>query len=196
MGIKRTVTTDYWTDSVVMFDMDSDDKLLYLFLLTNPNTNVIGCYECDVRYMEQMTGMDDRRVKAALEHLWELGRVEYDEDTREVLIPRWPDHNWSASPKLDAAIEKAIPSVKSERFAQRVIARYDARGTVSRPYGDAAAPEAGGKQSKKHPHCPECGAMLGVRDNYNGNYTCSKCGGVIAKDAVVWKKTNGRDGKG
>lgn len=45
MAIFRQVYIDFWTDSKVSDNFTPEDRYFMLFLLTNPSTNMIGCYE-------------------------------------------------------------------------------------------------------------------------------------------------------
>ena len=40
----RLVYTEFWQDPKVMEEMTPEDKYFYLYLLTNPCTNMIGVY--------------------------------------------------------------------------------------------------------------------------------------------------------
>lgn len=119
------VSTSFWDDIKVHYDMSADDKLLFVFLLTNPQTSVTGVYEIDKRYMADLTGMSQERVCASLDKLCGLGVVDYDDDTCEVLIRNWPGHNWSSSGKLAAAVESAVRGIKSQRFASYIAREHE-----------------------------------------------------------------------
>ena len=68
----RTVNTRFWSDGYIE-GLDPSEKLLYLYLLTNPNTDICGIYELSLRDMAFHTGFDkDMLMKI-------LGRFQYDE---------------------------------------------------------------------------------------------------------------------
>lgn len=120
MALHRMISTSLWTDPCVQFDMTSDDMLMFLFLLTNPLTSVTGVYEIDIRYAAQQTKLGSERAMKAIEHLEELGRIEYCADTREVFIVNWAKNNWTRSPKLESAVRKALTDIKSDDFRRKV----------------------------------------------------------------------------
>ena len=69
---KRAVNSSFWKDSYVI-DLDPSEKLLFLYLLTNPQANIAGVYEISIREMAFDTGYDkDMIVKI-------LARFERDE---------------------------------------------------------------------------------------------------------------------
>ena len=45
MAIYRNVSMSFWTDSKVADDFTAEDRYFYLYLFTNPHTNLCGCYE-------------------------------------------------------------------------------------------------------------------------------------------------------
>lgn len=56
MAIFRQVHTDFWTDSKVSDNFTPEDRYFMLFLLTNPSTNMIGCYEISKKNMAFLLG--------------------------------------------------------------------------------------------------------------------------------------------
>ena len=43
MAVFRTISNSFWTDSKVDDTFTPEDKYFYLYLLTNPHTNICGC---------------------------------------------------------------------------------------------------------------------------------------------------------
>lgn len=61
----RSVNTHFWTDGFII-DLDPTEKLLFLYLLTNPLANIAGCYEISLRQIVFDTGIEQSRVTAIL----------------------------------------------------------------------------------------------------------------------------------
>ncbi len=71
MAKERVVNTRFWDDSYIM-TLDPIEKLLFLYLITNPLTNIAGVYEISPKRIGFDTGLDrDMVVKI-------LGRFEVD----------------------------------------------------------------------------------------------------------------------
>lgn len=134
MTLYRTVHTSFWYDTKVCDDMTANERYMTLYLLTNPHTNIIGCYEVSKASISRETGLCDDDVTSILERLEQLGVARYCEKTREVLLLHWHRYNWSTSPKTYAAIRKALPMVKSHEFAKYVADRYNESEKVTDPY--------------------------------------------------------------
>ena len=62
----RSVNTRFWDDAYVQ-ELTPTDKLLFLYLLTNTLTNLIGIYEITQKRMEFDTGINSQTVRKALE---------------------------------------------------------------------------------------------------------------------------------
>ena len=61
MSKLRSVNTHFWDDTFTS-DLDPIEKLLFLYLLTNPNTNMLGVYELSLRRISFDTGIDKDMV--------------------------------------------------------------------------------------------------------------------------------------
>ncbi len=61
MAKKRYVNTRFWQDNYIV-GLDPVEKLLYLYLLTNPLTDICGIYELPMRQVAFDTGIDKEMV--------------------------------------------------------------------------------------------------------------------------------------
>ena len=48
MASYRNISMDFWTDSKVVDDFTPEDRYIYLYCMTNPHTNLCGCYEVSI----------------------------------------------------------------------------------------------------------------------------------------------------
>lgn len=76
MGKLRSVNTHFWSDNYII-DLDPIEKLLFLYLLTNENTNMIGVYEIHVRKIVFDTGIDRDMVLNIFERFNDDNKVSY-----------------------------------------------------------------------------------------------------------------------
>ncbi|MBT7338301.1 MAG: hypothetical protein HN802_01205 [Candidatus Jacksonbacteria bacterium] len=72
MSKQRVVNDSFWTDPYVE-DLDPSEKLLFIYLLTNPLCNVAGIYEIKIKRIAYETGFDKEMVEKI------LGRFEKDD---------------------------------------------------------------------------------------------------------------------
>lgn len=136
MAIYRAIQTSFWTDAKVADTFSPDEKLMYLYLLTNPRTNLCGCYELSIRRAAFEIGLKKEQVEKLLEALKEKRVVAYDAGTGEVLIVNWHRYNWTLSPKFRKPLISEIKTVKHEpfrKYLEELLNRYS-DDTVSIPY--------------------------------------------------------------
>lgn len=109
----------FWTDAKVVEDFTPEDKLFYFYLLTNPHTNLIGCYEITVRQISNELGYSKDSVENLIKR-FEIHHqnISYDRTTKELLVVNWSKFNWTKSPKLIIAVEKSLKNVKNEVFRE------------------------------------------------------------------------------
>jgi hypothetical protein len=68
MAKQRMVNTKFWDDSYII-KIDPIEKLLFLYFLTNPLTNISGIYEISLRRIAFDTGIDSEMVLKILNRL-------------------------------------------------------------------------------------------------------------------------------
>ena len=56
MAIYRSVHVAFWKDPKVLEEFTPEDKLFFLYLMTNPNTTQIGIYKVQILYIEKKDG--------------------------------------------------------------------------------------------------------------------------------------------
>ena len=135
MAIYRSVHTTFWTDTKVSDDFSPEDKYFMLYCLTNPYTNIIGCYEISIKQIANDMGYSRDSVESLIKRFKEHHKIiDYDFDTKELFIKNWYRYNWTNSPKLDQPLINAIKGVKNDSFRNEIIDLYNSRDTVSIPY--------------------------------------------------------------
>lgn len=138
MAIYRTINLSFWTDSKVDDDFTPEDKYFYLYLLTNPQTNICGCYEVSIKQMANQTGYNRDTVERLIKRFEDVHHViGYSKSTKEILVFNWHRYNWNKSPKMITAIESVAKYIKCKRFRDYIFQMVDdlKNNRVSIPYG-------------------------------------------------------------
>ncbi len=136
MAIYRNIQMAFWTDSKVIDDFTPEDKFFYLYLLTNPHTNLCGAYEISVKQMSDETGYSRDTIEKLLKRFAEVHKVAYySQDTKELLVINWHKYNWTNSEKFRKPLLKEINSVKNDNFKNYLLDLFSGTDTVSLPYG-------------------------------------------------------------
>lgn len=117
MAIYRNVQLSFWTDRKVEEDFTPEDKYFYLYLFTNPHTNLCGCYELGIRQAVRETGYNEDTVLRLIDRFENVhGVISYDKKTKEILILNWHKYNWTKSGEFMKGLDKHINNVKSDEF--------------------------------------------------------------------------------
>ena len=76
MSKYRSVNTHFWDDTYTL-SLDPTEKLIFLYLLTNPLTNISGIYEISLRRMANDTGIDKDMIAGIFTRFEKDKRVLY-----------------------------------------------------------------------------------------------------------------------
>lgn len=126
MAIYRNISTTFWTDSKVADDFTADDKYIYLYLFTNPHSNLCGCYEVSYKQIAYEAGISVDKAKKLMNRLQNAFNViRYDEKTKEVLILNWHKYNWTKSEKFRKPLLKEIEKIKNPSFKGYLLKAYN-----------------------------------------------------------------------
>ena len=115
MAVYRKINVNFWEDEKIIDEFTPEDKFFMLYLMTNPHTNQIGCYQISTRQMEFETGYLKETILKLIKRFEDVHRIiKYSEDTKEILILNWHKYNWSNSPKIFACMMKEYENIKSK----------------------------------------------------------------------------------
>ena len=121
MAIYRNVQLSFWTDNKVEDDFTPEDKYFYLYLLTNPQTNICGCYEVSWSQLTQQTGYNKDTVIRLLDRFEKVHQIiKFSKTTKEILILNWCKYNWSKSEDTLKGVLKVAEHIKNKEFKKYV----------------------------------------------------------------------------
>ena len=121
MAIYRNVQLSFWTDSKVEDDFTPEDKYFYLYLITNPQTNICGCYQISYAQVTNQTGYNKDTVNRLIERFENVHKViRFCRETKEILLLNWYKYNWSKSEKTLAGVENVAKHIKTPEFKEYV----------------------------------------------------------------------------
>lgn len=112
MSKKRMIDTKFWTDDYVLNQLNPIDKLLYLYLITNPYTDISGVYELPIKLMSVETGIDIENIKnACLPRLEQDGKIIYRFGW--IAIKNFQKHQMK-NPKVEAGMKAGLEKAPKE----------------------------------------------------------------------------------
>ena len=110
MSKQRYVSTKFWQDNYII-DKDPIEKLLFLYLLTNPLTNILGIYEISIKIIAFDTGIDSEMVLKILERFEKDNKVKYFKGY--IALKNFTKHQ-KDNPKINKGIEILISETPLE----------------------------------------------------------------------------------
>ena len=117
MAIFRNVHLSFWTDPKITDDFTPEDKYFFLYIMTNPHTNLLGCYEISKKQMSDETGYTRDTIEKLIVRMQDTHNViRYSNATKELYILNWHKYNWNGSEKQAKAIYEQLDSVKDQTF--------------------------------------------------------------------------------
>lgn len=132
MAIYRKVSISFWTDPKVDERFSPEDKYFFLYLLTNPHTNLCGCYEISYKQLKDETGYSRESISVLINRFEKTYNIiRYDVETYEMLILNWKKYNWSNSPSFITSVQKEIQKVKNPKFREFLLDERHCVDTVS-----------------------------------------------------------------
>lgn len=76
MSKLRSVSTSFWSDPFIE-ELTPSEKLLFLYLITNDKTNMLGIYEVSIKKISFDTGLNKDVIEKALKEFERLSKVKY-----------------------------------------------------------------------------------------------------------------------
>lgn len=118
MAKQRVVSVKFWDDTYIM-QLDPTEKLLFLYFLTNPLTNISGIYEITLRRISFDTGIDGNMVTVILLRL--------ENDKKIIYRNGWLCiinfiKNQSLNPSVVNGIERELKVIPKDILVQLVTA--------------------------------------------------------------------------
>lgn len=126
MALYRNIHLSFWQDTKVTDDFTSEDRYFYLYLLTNPHTNLCGCYEISVKQIANEMGYDAKKVGKLINRFsFTHNLIRYAQNERELLIFHWSKYNWTSSEKFRKPLLQEIQNVKTDDFREYLLKLFD-----------------------------------------------------------------------
>ena len=134
MALYRIISLNFWTDTKIIDEFSPEDKYFYLYLLTNPHTNLCGCYEISKKQMALELGYSLDAVLVLLERFEnKYNLIKVSNETNELFILNWYKYNWTTSPKFRKPLKEEIEKIKDKEFKE-ILTKIEVGDTVSIRY--------------------------------------------------------------
>jgi hypothetical protein len=108
MAKKRYVNTIFWDDAYVS-NLDPSEKLLFIYLITNPCTNISGIYQISLKRVSLDTGIEKEMVLKIFERFQRDNKILYLDGW--MAIKNFIKHQNINSPLIIKGIERELIDV-------------------------------------------------------------------------------------
>ena len=116
MALFRHVRTEFWRDAKVLEEMTPEDKLFFLYILTNGNTTQIGIYKIPKKQIAFELGYSVESIDTLIDRFENHYKIiRYNPETRELAIKMWGKYNLvkGGKPIIDC-VKKEVKEVKDK----------------------------------------------------------------------------------
>lgn len=120
MAKNRMINTRFWIDDYIS-NLDPIEKLLFLYCLTNPYTDISGVYEIPIKHIALETGLDKEMVLKILDRFSADDKIFYSKGW--VAVKNFGKHQLD-NPKVKKGIEIGLKSAPKE-LVDRLCIDYD-----------------------------------------------------------------------
>lgn len=127
MAIYRPVHVTFWQDPKVIEEMTPEDKLFYLYLITNPKTTQTGIYQITKKQMSFELGYSIESINALMDRFENHHKtIVYNKETRELAIINWGRYNFPrAGTPIENCVKKELSEVKDKELIKIVGERVE-----------------------------------------------------------------------
>jgi hypothetical protein len=140
----RTVDASTWNDKRVE-KLNSNGKLLFLYLITNPHTHVSGIYCLPKLYIQHETGLSRRKIDTLLHTLSGLGLARYDDENEVVWVSSMLRYQGKGEKNHRSAAKHVAEDLHKSFLINNYLAFYpEVKQYVSRAFLDTLSHKVSG----------------------------------------------------
>jgi len=122
MATQRYISTSFWDDKWIM-ELDPSEKLLYLYLLTNPLTNIAGIYKITVKRISFDTGFTPDTIGHIFQKFQKANKAHLVGEF--IILPSWPKHqHWQDRSKIKTGILIQLSKLPQEIINKAIEFQY------------------------------------------------------------------------
>ncbi|MEG0772642.1 DnaD domain protein [Clostridium sp.] len=115
----RPIDIEFWQDDFIL-ELTPEQKLIYIFLLTNRRTTQCGIYNISSTMTQVELKISEEMILQHLEFFKAKGKILYSEETKEIMLLNWYKYNNIHNHKnIRTCINKELKKVKTAEFINR-----------------------------------------------------------------------------
>ena len=122
----QRIFTNIWQDEKVL-QLSEDGRLLFFYMLTSPHSNSLGLYVLPKQYILGDLGWDMKRLDEPFAELISQELIDYDGESRLVLVENHLKHNPIENENQAKANLKLIEKMPKSYLYSKVISKLNQR---------------------------------------------------------------------
>lgn len=130
MEVFTRIERSYWQDEFIL-ELTPEQKFFYLYLMSNSKVNTLGAYVFPLTMSTVELGYNKETVLKLLDHFAQVGKIIWDESTKEVFLLNWPKRNWNKKTATLRALKKDFGALKSPVLREKISAMLSAFSSES-----------------------------------------------------------------
>lgn len=113
----RVIASCFWSDPEVIEQFTPDEKLFYLYIITNEHTEICGIYRLLKKHIMIETGFTREVIENLLDRFQNnYGKIFYDHETQEIVVRNWLKYQNINSPKIQTGIQRGLENVRNKEL--------------------------------------------------------------------------------
>lgn len=140
-----TFQKEFWSDDYVL-ELNKDQKLVYVYIITNEKTTQCGIYELPLKKATTELSMSAEEFLIHLKKFNDDKKIQYSLETQEICVINWLKHNENSSWKTMERVKKELSKIKNPNL---VVLLYDPRKPL---FDGFRKKNMGNKQYVEEPH--------------------------------------------
>jgi hypothetical protein len=120
----RSVQTRMWREDEWFQSLDTDARLLFIYLFTNPSASIAGIYRLPLRTIEFESGLDKARITELLAQFSAANKAHYADGVVWVVRMRENQIPGAISPKVQVRLDKDIAAIPHCPLKIRYLKHY------------------------------------------------------------------------
>lgn len=117
MALFRQLRTGLWQDGFIL-GLKPKEKYFYIYLMTNARTTQCGIFKLVKPLAELELGYDRETIDELLKSFVDYGKIDYCEETDEIMVVNWIKYNFINSKNTILCINKELKDVKNKEFVK------------------------------------------------------------------------------
>ncbi|HUN55890.1 MAG TPA: hypothetical protein VMU29_12100 [Smithella sp.] len=117
MALFRKVQVTLWADYFIQ-SLTDEQKLFWIYLLTNPATNLLGIYEINLKMAAFHLNKTEEKILEMIDFFESKNKVKFSQESSEIAIKNWQKHNKNDSVKTLKNVENDLLNVKNRSLIE------------------------------------------------------------------------------